>query len=90
MIMGGLNKLCKSFKVPDNYKKSSIEHNYTEHDWLENKPIWSPYLKRDISSLSYILMTLFNKLFSITKINPTKYISIASFSKKVVDGYAGF
>ena len=85
-----MDKLCTSFKVPKEYEKSSIEHNYTEHNWLENKKTWTPYLKRDISSLSYILMTLFNKLFSITKINPTKYISIASFSKKVLDGYAGF
>lgn len=33
MIMGPLNKLCKSFKVPEQYCKSAIDHNYTESTW---------------------------------------------------------
>lgn len=77
--------MCVSFKVPEEYTKSSIEHNYTEDNWKVDEKVWAPYLKRDISSLSYITMVLFEKLFSITKINPSNSISIASYAKKYVD-----
>ena len=87
--MGSLNNLCKSFKVPEQYCKSSIDHNYTQHTWKENEHIWGPYLKKDISSLCYIVKVLFEKLFSITNINPKNSISIASYAKKYVDKVSG-
>ena len=87
--MGPLNKLCKSFKVPETLAKSSIEHNYTENSWKSNEHIWGPYLLRDISSLSWILRELFNKLFDITGINVNKSISIASYAKKYLDSCCG-
>ena len=33
LIMGTLSKLCESFKVPDQYCKSSIDHIYTKDNW---------------------------------------------------------
>lgn len=87
--MGSLNNLCKSFKVPENYCKSSIDHNYIETTWELNESIWGPYLKLDISSLSYIIMILFKKLYDITEINPKNSISIASYAKKFVDKMSG-
>ena len=90
IIMGSLDILCKSFKVPEQYCKSKIEHNYTESTWKENEHIWGPYLKLDISSLCYIIKILFEKLYSITNINPKNSISIASYAKKYVDKLSGY
>lgn len=88
--MGTLSKLCESFKVPLQYCKSSIDHIYTKDNWKENEKIWGPYLKKDISSLSYIVKVLFKKLYSITDINPKNSISIASYAKKYVDKVSGY
>ena len=30
IVIGSLDKLCKSFNVPEQYAKSKINHNYTE------------------------------------------------------------
>lgn len=88
--MGTLSKLCESFKVPLQYCKSSIDHIYTKDNWKKNEHIWGPYLKKDISSLSYIVKVLFEKLYSITGINPKSSISIASYAKKYVDKVSGY
>ena len=89
IVIGSLAKLCKSFEVPAQYCKSSIEHNYTEQTWKENEHIWGPYLKLDISALCYVVKVLFEKLYSITGINPKNSISIASYAKKYVDKISG-
>ena len=47
--------------------------------------MWGPYLKLDISSLSYIVKVLFEKLYKITEINPKNSISIAGYAKKYLD-----
>ena len=57
MIMcSTLGKLCETYKVPSEYTKSSIDHHYSENTWEADEAIWGPYLKRDISSLSYIII----------------------------------
>jgi len=86
--MGSLDKLCTSFKVPEQYRKSKIDHNYTESTWKENEHIWGPYLKLDISALSYVIMVLFEKLYKITEINPLNSISILHmFSAHIISNH---
>jgi len=69
-----LSKLCKSFKVPENFCKSHIEHNYTAESWKtsESKKKWMPYLENDILSLSHIWYKFTQKMHEISKVYDEK------------------
>ena len=54
-LNSSLAKLCKSFKIPKEYCKSSMNHDAINAiTWKSLKDEWSPYLDLDVISLSLI------------------------------------
>lgn len=64
-INGGLAQLCKAFKIPEQFCKSSMHHEFiTEDNWNtpDNVAIWKPYLDLDIISLSIVWIRFCQKM----------------------------
>ncbi len=62
-----LKKLCESFKIPKEYTKSEMDHNaVNEANWQELKPIWEPYLKLDVISLSLVWIKFIQMMRNIS------------------------
>lgn len=62
-LVPSLDKLCKSFAIPEEYCKSNMNHDQVnESNWLSLKSVWSPYLTLDVISLSLIWIKFIEKM----------------------------
>lgn len=77
-LNASLAQLCKSFKIPEQFCKTSMHHeSITEDNWStdENRAIWKPYLDLDVISLSIIWIEFclkMGKIVNRTVVNDKK------------------
>lgn len=82
-IKSSLANMGKSFKIPSNLQKTSVDHTeITEDNWEQKQSEWEPYLRKDIVSLGTVVIKYSRVMEQLIGLNMTSSISSPSLSFK--------
>jgi hypothetical protein len=75
--MGSLSKLCESYNIPQQYCKSSMNHDQvTQENYKSLRSEWEPYLRLDVISLGLVWASYLKSIGEVLQDKEKKFVDI--------------